>query len=256
MMQIWMTIFKILATNWRRNVVVFLVGWMLVLSSLALIGTWNNPTHRAVLCMAWGLILLWIGGCGFTMWYWRDFWCRLASHWHWHWMLKFILGSTFLILVEEIVTTLMTNCAPLFGVPIGQAYITASTNYLDVVMYHSVVVIAPMFVGWAVMLWRWKFSPFAVFILFGLTGLLAETISFGLQNLGSFAFWIFVYGLMVWLPAHWVPEDRVAHEPRWWVYPLAVIVPFFFVPLAAVFAPWIWLTPKHPTAHFPPIGGL
>lgn len=240
--------------HWRRIFVVFLIICMLVLSSLVLIVSWNNPVQRAVLCMAWGLIILWIGGCGFTMWYWRDFWCELAARWRWHWMLKFIASCTFLILVEEAITTLMTNCAPLFGVPIGKAYITASTNYFDVVLYHSVVVIAPMFVGWAVILWRWKFSPFAVFILFGITGLLAETMSFGLQNLGSFAFWIFVYGLMVWLPAHWVPEDRSAREPGWWAYPLAVVLPFLFIPLAAVLAPWLWLTPKHPPIHFPPIG--
>ena len=129
---------------------------------------------------------------------------------------------------------------------VGQAYITASANYFDVVLYHSVVVFVPMFIGWAVMLWRWRFSPFAVFVLFGLTGLLAETITFGPQNLGNFAFWIFVYGLMAWLPAYCVPADRPARPPRWWTYPLAVVIPFLFLPLMAVLAPWLWLTPKHP----------
>ncbi len=233
-----------------RILVLSLAGWMVVVSGLVLALNWGNPVGRAILGMAWGLIVLWIGGGGLAMWRWRVFWCRQASRVRLPWMLKFVLGCTLLALVEEAITTTMTNCAPLFGVRVGQAYITASANYLDVVLYHSVVVFVPMFIGWAVMLRRWRFMPLAVFVLFGLTGLLAETITFGPQNLGNFAFWMFVYGLMVWLPAHWVPPERAARSPRWWVYPLAVVVPFLFLPLMAVLAPWLWLTPKHPTIHF------
>lgn len=233
--------------------VMCLAAWTAGGSGLVLAATWGNPIHRAVLGMAWGLILLWVAGCGLAMWRWRDLWRRLAARIRLPWGLKFVLGCTTLALVEEAVTTLMTNCAPLFGVQVGQAYITASADYLDVVLYHSVVVFVPMFVGWWVMLRRWRFSPFSVFILFGLTGLLAETITFGPQNLGNFAFWIFVYGLMVWLPAYCVPADRPARPPRWWAYPLAVILPFLFLPLMAILSPWLWLTPKHPPVHFPPI---
>jgi hypothetical protein len=171
------------------------------------------------------------------------------------WQVKFVLGCTTLALTEEAITTLMTNFAPLFGVTLGEAYITASANYFDVVLYHSVVVFVPMFIGCAVLLHWWRFSPFAVFLLFGVVGLLAETISFGLHNLGNFAFWIFVYGLMVWLPAHWAPPERSARTPRWWAYPIVVVVPFLFLPLMGILAPWLWLTPKHPNIHFPPIGG-
>jgi hypothetical protein len=28
------------------------------------LAVWKNPIHRAVLGMAWGLILIWVGGCG------------------------------------------------------------------------------------------------------------------------------------------------------------------------------------------------
>lgn len=237
----------------QRILVLCLAGWMVLVSGLVLVVSWTNPVQRAVLGMAWGLILLWIGGCGLAMWRWRDLWCRLAARVRMPWGLKFVLGCTMLALTEEAITTLMTNCAPLFGVQVGQAYITASANYFDVVLYHSVVVFVPMFIGWAVMLWLWRFPPFAVFILFGLTGLLAETISFGPQNLGNFAFWIFVYGLMVWLPAYCLPAERPARPPRWWAYPLAAVIPFLFLPLAALLAPWLWLTPKHPSIHFPPI---
>ena len=44
------------------------------------------------------------------------------------------------------------------------------------------------------------------------------------------SFWVFVYGLMVYLPACTVPEDRGAKPTRWWHYPLAVVLPL----LAAV----------------------
>lgn len=232
--------------------VLSLAAWMLLVTGAVLAFNWSNPTHRAVIGMAWGLILLWVGCCGLTMWRRRDTWRRLVIRVPLPWGLKFVLGCVMLMLVEEAVTTLMTNCAPLFGVEVGHAYITASANYLDVVLYHSVVAIQPMFIGWWVMLRRWRFSPFAVFILFGLTGFLAEGLTFGLSP-ASFAFWIFVYGLMVWLPAYCVPAERPARQPRWWAYPLAVVIPFLFLPLMGVLSPWLWLTPKHPPVHFPPI---
>lgn len=56
----------------------------------------------------------------------------------WGWKKKFVVFATVLALIEEAITTTMTNLAPLFGVEIGEAYITASTNYVDVVLFHSV----------------------------------------------------------------------------------------------------------------------
>jgi hypothetical protein len=239
----------------QRAVVVALAVWATLVPGFVLFAVWKNPVHRAVLGMAWGLILLWIGGGGLVMWHWRDTWDRLAAKVRLPWMLKFVLGCMALALIEEAVTTLMTNCAPLFGVRVGEAYITSSANYFDVVLYHSVVVFVPLFVGWAVMLRFWTFSPFTIFLLFGITGTLCETLSFGLQNLGNLGMWIFVYGLMVWQPGRWVPPDRGAKPPRWWAYPLAVVLPFAFLPLDFLLAPWLWLTAKHPGIHFPPIGG-
>jgi len=238
----------------QRVFIIILAVWLAVVSGLILAITWRKPVQRAVIGMAWGLILLWIAAGGFVMWRWQALWRRWSDRVRWPWQLKFVLGCTALALAEEAITTLMTNCAPLFGVRLGQAYITASANFFDVVLHHSVVVFVPLFVGWAVMLKWWRFSPFAVFLLFGLTGILAETVSFGVQNLGGFGLWIFVYGLMVWLPAKCLPEDRPARPPRWWHYPLAVVLPFLFLPLNFVLAPWVWLGAKHPSIHFPPIG--
>jgi hypothetical protein len=236
-----------------RRVVMLLAIWMVVVCSLVLGLSWRNPNHRAVLGMAWGLILLWIGGCGLIMWRWAGDLNRIAARLPLPWGLKFVLGCTALACLEEAITTSMTNCAPLFGVAHGQAYITASANYFDVILHHSVVVFVPMFVGWAILLRWWRFSPFAVFLLFGITGLLAETLTFGLQNLGNFGMWIFVYGLMIWLPAHWVPDHRPARTPPWWSYPVAVVFPILIIPLDFAIAPWLWLMPKHPPIHFLPI---
>ncbi len=111
----------------------------------------------------------------------------------------------------------------------------------------------PLFVGWAVILSRYDFSPFAVFLVFGLTRTLAET-TFGPQHLLEFGLWIFVYGLMVYLPAYCLPNDRSARVVRWWHYPLAVVVPFLFLALVPLPLVAGLLFPGHPKIHFPPIG--
>ena len=171
------------------------------------------------------------------------------------WSAKFVVGCILLAMLEEAVTTSMTNCAPLFGVKLGQAYITASSNYFDVILRHSVVVFVPMFIGWAVLLKYWRFSPFEVFLLWGITGTLLEFAYSGYQGVPNFPFWILVYGPMVWLPAHFAASTRLAMPPKWWCYPLAVILPPLFLPLDLVLAPWLWLGGKHPDVHFAPIIG-
>ena len=154
----------------------FLAAWT-ILSTLfvlliAIFGM--GPNSRAVIFMGAGLVLFWVVLGGMLMWRMRgrvrDFVLGIRLPW----TVKFILFCTLLALTEEAVTVSMTNLAPLFGVPVGAAYITASANYLDVVALHSVVVFVPMFIAWAWMLSRWDFTPAEVFLLFGLTGFLAE----------------------------------------------------------------------------------
>ena len=207
---------------------------------------------RAVVGMGWGLILFWIVLGGTLMYRLREPIRTIVLGIRLDWRAKFILLATVLALVEEAITTTMTNLAPLFGVKVGEAYITASANYLDVVALHSVVIFVPMFVGWALILWRYAFSPFAVFLLFGLSGTLMET-NFGTRNPLEFGLWIFVYGLMLYLPAYCVPTDRKAPLPRWWHYPLAVVVPFLFIPLVPLPLLAGLVFPHHPKLHFPPI---
>ncbi len=230
-----------------------LAAWLLLTTSVVTAVVWKSPKMRAVLGMGWGLIILWIGVGGTLMYRFREpireAVLKIRLGWRW----KFILFATLLALAEEVITTTMTNLAPLFGVKVGEAYITASTNYLDVVALHSVVMFVPLFVGWAIILSRYAFSPFSVFLLFGLTGTAMET-NLGTKNPLEFGLWIFVYGLMVFLPAYCVPADRKTRPLRWWHYPLAVFVPFLFIPIVPLPLLAGLLFPHHPKVHFPPIG--
>jgi hypothetical protein len=234
-----------------RWFIILLAAWLLATTSLVTLAVWKSPVARAIIGMGWGLIILWVGAGGSLMYLLRDKVRNVTAQMRLNWRWKFILFSTVLALVEEAITTTMTNLAPLFGVPVGKAYITASTNYIDVVTMHSVVVFLPMFVGWQWLLGRWRFTSSQVFVLFGITGTLAEC-SFGIEHLREFGLWIFVYGLMVWLPAYCVPEERAARPPRWWLFPIAVIVPFAFILLIPTPLLAKWYDPHHPAIHFQP----
>jgi hypothetical protein len=131
----------------------------------------------------------------------------------------FIGFSVALALLEEAVTTTLTNLAPRFGS--AEAFITASRNYFEVVIWHSVIVIAPMFLVWAWLLARFKFNPSAVLLLFGANGVLAEWLIGGPALLMA-PFWIFVYGLMIFLPAFSYSSQAETPSPRWFHYPAAV----------------------------------
>ena len=121
--------------------------------------TLNDVVSHAVMRMAGGLAVLWIVIGGTTMFKVRDWVKPIVRGISWGWKKKFVLFATVLALIEEAITTTMTNLAPVFGVEIGEAYITASTNYLDVVLLHSVIVFIPMVVCWAFLLSKYDFSP-------------------------------------------------------------------------------------------------
>ena len=227
-----------------------LLVWVALSFSAVWLITRPNRTVHATVDMGAGLIILWIGLCGGLMYCFRDRIRNLVLQIPLDWRVKFVLFSSILVLIEEAITTTMTNLAVLFGSKIGETYITASTNYLDVIFFHSVFpVIFPMFIAWGLLLWRYKFSPFQVFLLFGMTGIIAEG-SFG-GAWGAFAMFFFIYGLMIYLPAYCIPQDRPSRTPRWWLFPLAVFIPFIFIPLTN----WIpkLIDPHHPQpTHFLP----
>lgn len=173
-----------------------------------------------ILLMAAALGLAWCVLGGSLMYLVRQPVRRLIGKSPFNRITTFALFATMLALMEEAVTTTLTNLAPHFGS--SQAFITASRNYLEVVLWHSVVVIAPMFVVWGWLLARYVFSPVAVFLLFGLNGVLAELLIGGPALLMA-PFWIFVYGLMIFLPAYSFPTSATAGKPRWYHYPLTIV---------------------------------
>ena len=191
----------------------------------------DTVKDRAIILMADGMIVLWIiVGGSLTPMLRRRLVPRVTAI-PLDWRVRFVLFCTAMALIEEAITTTMTNLAPVFGSTPEEAHITASTNYFVVVCFHSVVVFVPMFFAWALMLSRWDFSPLKVLLLFGITGSLAEGSINPTSLIGGF--WVFVYGLMVYLPACTVPQDRGAKPLRWWHYPVAIFLPFPFVVFAA-----------------------
>ncbi len=170
-------------------------------TALTIISSRPNRIMRAEMDMATGLVLLWIVLGGGLMYLLRNQIKALLQPLATHWKLCFFVMAVALALCEEVVTTLMTNCAPLFGVKLGEAYITASANYLDVIACHSVITFLPPFAAWTWLLSRYDFSPFETFMCFGVYGFIGEGIFGGFHWL-DIGFWIFVYGLMIYLPAY------------------------------------------------------
>jgi len=211
---------------WRWLARIFGV-WAMLLSALltlvAVVG--RDPVTRAITAMAAGLGFLWIILGGVIMVTLRDPARALMRRFSRHWQTAFVLWAIVLALLEEAITTGLTNTAPLWGLTWQEAHITASNKYLDVVLFHSVIVFIPMFIAWGWLLRRYAFQPVQVFLLFGFTGTLAETLSFGLQNFMMLGFWVYVYGLMVYLPAYAITPYLSERRPKRGTYLIALIVP-------------------------------
>ena len=77
-------------------------------------------------------------------------------------------------MLEEAVTTGLTNIAPLLGGVTDAARITVSKNYFVVVFTNSVIVFVPLFLCWGWLLSRYDFRPIEVLLLFGLTYVLVD----------------------------------------------------------------------------------
>ncbi len=222
-----------------RTLLVLIAAWGCVsLSAVSAFVLTNepNPDNRAILKMGIALVLIWCVLGGAVMYGLRDRFVAGVRRIPLGWRTRFVLLCIAFAMLEEAVTTSLTNLAPWFGGVTDAARITASKNYLVVVFQHSVIAFVPMFLCWGWLLSRYDFRPLEVFLLFGLNGTLAETLAFGPQNLLQVGMWCFVYGLMVYLPACSVPEDRDARPVRWWHWLLAI-----FLPLVFVFPLGLWL---------------
>jgi hypothetical protein len=223
--------------RWGFWHIVLFVAWMwaCLQVSVMLIATRDTPRDFAIAQMTAGLFLLWCVVGGGLQWRFRDALAQRLQRLPLRWQAQFVIGCTALALSEEAIATLMTNLAPLFGSNPQEAYITASTNYFEVVLGHSVIVFVPMFLAWAWLLRRYAFAPAQVMVLFGLSGVLAETLSFGGQMLLGWGFWVWVYGLMVYLPAYAMQARAGRISPRWHHSLLALFLPIACaVPIAVV----------------------
>ena len=204
-------------------------------------------TQQPILKMLFTLIVTWVVIGGGLLYLFRDRIKRFSSGLPGSWRTKFVLFAIILALVEEAITTTITNMAPAFGALHGTAYITASTNYLDVILFHSVIIMVPMFIAWAYLLSKYDFSPFEVFMLYGLTGVAGEAVAFGPGTLGLFHIWILIYGIMVYVPAYCVPYRENLKRVRIYHYPLAIILPLLFtIPVWMV----VGVLLQHPPIHF------
>ena len=227
-----------------RSLVKALGVYSLLVISLISILVFSSDAQayeRAMIKMALGLILFWVMIGGTLMYRFRDQLRDIVLKIPLPWWLKFPVFCTFLALLEEVVTVTMTNLAPVLGSAVGEAFITASANYLHTVLFHSVIVFVPMFLVWTVLLRFFDFPATQVFLLFGLTGSIAEMSMSPTNILGGF--WFFVYGLMIYLPVYALPKDRGAKPPRWWAYFLGVgaplLAPILLLPITPLLR-YLW----------------
>ncbi len=187
-----------------RVLLIVFAGWGILSITAVTIFILSNdadPDHRAIIKMGDGLVLIWCVLGGLVMWGMRDRFVRWATRVPLGWRTRFVLLCIAFAMLEEAVTTSLTNIAPLLGEVTDAARITVSKNYFVVVFTNSVIVFVPLFVCWGWLLSRYDFRPNEVLLLFGLNGTLAETITFGPQNLIQVGMWVYVYGLMAYLPA-------------------------------------------------------
>lgn len=180
-----------------------------------------------------GLGVLWVIGCGGIMFILRDRIKKIINSLPLDWQKKFTLVAILLALGEEAIALILNNSATVLGASYG-TYLTATNNYLDLVLKHSVIVFIPMFITWAWLLKRYKFKPEETFLLFGISGVISESFISFTAVLGA-GFWIFVYGLMVYLPAYSIPENRPVVKPRVRHYLLSILLPILTAIPVAIF---------------------
>ncbi|TWT64987.1 hypothetical protein [Allorhodopirellula solitaria] len=242
---------KVNADRVKYFLVAVLVVWQFGLNSLLTIAGLTDWKLGVLAKMLWGLNLLWVAGIGALSIRFRERVSAVGRTMKGNRVVSFFGFVVILALIEEAITTAMTNCAPLFGAQIGEVYLTASANYFDVVLFHSVVVMLPQFAAWGILLQRYELSPFAAFLCYGFTGFINEALFSGPNPL-QLAQWILVYGLLVYLPAYLFVGTSGRRHVDWWFYPVLVFVPVIAsLPVVALLL--LVIAPGHPSIHFPPM---
>jgi len=211
----------------QRFFIKLLLSWLVLSTVVITILNSSNYEGFIRILMAWFLIIFWIFVGGYLTYKNRDRIKKIFNFIPGIWTVKFFVFVLGLMLLEEAIATVATNLAPLFGLEIGQVFITASSNYLQVILHHSVVSFIPVLLAWVWILKKYNFSANQTFWLFGVTGFLIEAVTFG--GVAEFGLWIPVYGLMIYLPAYCIPNDRGAKEVTLKHYFLVFIITLIFM---------------------------
>lgn len=212
---------------------------------LLLISVWDTPKDRTIIAMGLSLLIVWVLIGGLLQRFALQRFLPLLVAPSKSPILRFGIFATILACLEEAIAVTITNLAPLYGVSIGEAYITASSNYFTVIFFHSVIAFIPMFFVLGYFLKKYAISPFATLLFFGCIGVFAEISFAGPMTALNSPFWILVYGLMVFLPAHGFTALERKKLP-FYLYPLLIPVILF----AAIATAWIPAVLDIPRIHF------
>ena len=228
--------------TWFVRALVWLFGvWAVIIALFFLLATLTSPdpVTRAIAGMALGLFLFWIvlGGALIVL---RKRACPAP--------VRRALASPCRVrhspaLLEEAVTTTATSTAPLWVSRSADLHHRLG-NYLSrALSRHRLCADVHRLGGWATLR-----LLAAIFILYGCTGRLPRRNLRRAKPVGL-GFWVYVYGLMIYLPVCAVPPDRGARKPGVWACLLALILPI----LAAIPVALIILTLNPPQHAFAPI---
>jgi hypothetical protein len=209
----------------EKRLVQWAFGYLIIFSLVAFA---TGGAELSAVAMEWGIFLSWVYGIapllgrkGLPM------LKRRLSGYHFGPKVFFFIFAAVFALIEEALAVIWNDFTPpLFGQSVAPL-LTASTNYFEVIVLHSVVVFLPLFLVWAYLLYYGKYSPREAYLYFGLTGVLAEYM-FNPSVLALLAggFWILIYGSMVYHPAQFVfGKGEGALHVTWKRLVVAVFLP-------------------------------
>jgi len=231
----------------RRTVLlIILFGLLFILLSWLLSYSNSDRVLKSASAMLGALFFIWVIVFGFIQYKYREIIVKFAKGIISGRKLRFILFAIVLMLIEEAIAVSITNFAPFFGSNIGDAYLTASGSYLDVIFFHSVIVTIPMFIVLALLVKKLSISASHVFLLFGITGWITEIIFGGIVNIFMVGIWIPIYGLMVYLPALSIEKKGAKSRPSVLEYTGIIILPY----LVSIPVAYLILLSGHPVIHF------
>ncbi len=186
------------STNMKK-LIMYLGVWLVFSTSVLTFLIQDNLLQLTAVKMLWCLIIFWVFLCGSIIYFSRNLFWKYYLKITWPFWIKFTTFATLFFLIEEAIATAINYY--FYPITKGMVMLTASTNYLEVIMKHSVFVFIPIFIIFSIFIKSFKLNPTKSFLYFGIVGTLAEISIGGLTSLLQFAMWIFVYGLIVYLPS-------------------------------------------------------